>query len=367
MIISPVDESGEPIDWWFAYKVPRLAKESNAPSATGYEYIYYDPRVGDVTKSPNLLTDGSGALDLTLNGLFDSPKETTGWILYNDEMPADANRHDSGRFGHTKGVIAFDTASKTALWLLHSWPKFADPRASDMPTPIYGQTFICLSMDMATASRIANQMMNHQEPQVYLPRIPNSLSKDDPLYLISQKVNPNALAAADVIDCETRGGLPFKVIAKNRKWGEDFWIDLVGPTLKSDMDVETWIRGKIPPTLDNDGIHKTFDVKYIDLSPLGIPWAWPETHDHAKWGLTVDSDWVCVGDINRMISQEKRGGGTIALQDEKLWAALSKTDLMVAPPGHSRVDAHGLIKETHRTTHERLPGGGKKSSSAKSA
>jgi deoxyribonuclease-2 len=122
------------------------------------------------------------------------------------------------------------------------------------------------------------------------------------------------------------------------------------------MDVETWIRGKIPPPLDSDGIHKTFDVKYIDLSPLGVPYTWPETHDHAKWGITVDSDWVCVGDINRMVSQEKRGGGTIAFRNQKLWAALSKTDLLVAPPGHTRVDAQKLIKATHKTTHERLPG-----------
>jgi deoxyribonuclease-2 len=301
------------------------------------------------------LTAGKGALDLTLDSVFNQPDATTGWILYNDEMPADAKKKDDGRFGHTKGVIAFDTASKTALWLLHSWPKFADPHASEMPTPIYGQTFLCLSLDLATAGTIAKQMANHQEPQVYLPRVPATLGKSDPLYLLTQALNPNPPGDANVIDCQSRGGLAFKVIAKNRQWGKDFWNDLVGPTLKADMDVETWIRGKIPPTLDSDGIHKTFDVKYIDLSPLGVPWTWPETHDHAKWGITVDSDWVCVGDINRMVSQEKRGGGTIALQDAKLWAALSKTDLLVAPPGHTRVDAHALVKATHATSHPRLP------------
>lgn len=368
MNISALDEKGKPVDWWFAYKIPRLAKESSAPSATGYEYLYYDPKVGKVTKSPYLLTDGNGALDLTLNSIFDKPKASTGWILYNDEMPADAKRSDSSSFGHTKGVLAFDTASKTGLWLLHSWPKFADPKASDMPTPIYGQTFLCLSLDIATANKIAEQMANHQEPQVYLPRLPASLSKSDPLYLLSQKLNTRAPGDSEVIECKSRGGLAFKVIAKNRNWGKDFWKDLVGPTLKSDMDVESWIRGKIPPTLDSDGIHKTFDVKYIDLSPLGVPWTWPETHDHAKWGISVDSDWVCVGDINRMVSQEKRGGGTIAFQDQRLWAALSKTDLIVAPPGHSRVDAQALMKATHKTTHERLPKSTKsKSGSGKKA
>lgn len=355
MNITPLDEDGKAVDWWFAYKVPKLAKSTDSPTATGYEYIYFDRNVGKVVKSPNLLTDGKGALDLTLKSVFDKPDATTGWILYNDEMPTDTKRLDSSSFGHTKGVIAFDTASKTALWLLHSWPKFADPGAAGMPTPIYGQTYLCLSLDMATASQIAGQMANHQEPQVYVPRIPAALDKKDPLYLLTQTLDPNAKGDANVIDCKSRGGLAFKVIAKNRKWNKDFWNDLVGPTLKADMDVETWIRGKIPPVLDSDGIHKTFDVKYIDLSPLGVPWTWPETHDHAKWGITTDFDWVCVGDINRMVSQEKRGGGTIAFQDPTLWAALSKTDLLVAPPGHTRVDARALIKATHKVVHERLP------------
>jgi len=367
MNITALDEAGKPVDWWFAYKVPRLDNVAGSPTATGYEYVYYDTNVGKVVRSPNLLTDGQGALDLTIKSVFEKPDSTTGWILYNDEMPSDAKRLDSASFGHTKGVIAFDTASKTALWLLHSWPKYADPASSDMPTPIYGQTYLCISIDLATASNIANQMANHQEPQVYVPRIPASLDKKDPLYLLTQMLNPNAAADANVIQCKSRGGLAFQVIAKNRKWNKDFWNDLVGPTLKADMNVETWIRGKIPPVLDSDGIHKTYDVKYIDLSPLGVPWTWPETHDHAKWGITVDSDWVCVGDINRMVSQEKRGGGTIAFQDANLWSALSKTDLLVAPPGHSRVDAQRLVKDTHKVIHERLPkaAGSNKSSSPK--
>jgi deoxyribonuclease-2 len=367
MNITALDEAGKPVDWWFAYKVPRLDNVAGSPTATGYEYVYYDTNVGKIVRSPNLLTDGKGALDLTVKSIFENADATTGWILYNDEMPSDAKRLDSSSFGHTKGVIAFDTASKTACWLLHSWPKYADPKSSDMPTPIYGQTYLCISIDLATASKIADQMINHQEPQVYVPRIPASLDKKDPLYLLTQPLNANAAADANVLQCKSRGGLAFQVIAKNRKWNKDFWNDLVGPTLKSDINVETWIRGKIPPVLDSDGIHKTYDVKYIDLSPLGVPWTWPETHDHAKWGITVDSDWICVGDINRMVSQEKRGGGTIAFQDANLWAALSKTDLLVAPPGHSRVDAQRLVKDTHKVIHDPLPkaAGGNKPASTK--
>ena len=349
--VNVLDENGLPVDWWFIYKVPQLTKDSTSLSASGYEYMYYDAKVGKLAESAHKLTDGNSALNLTLDAVFKSPAETTGWILYNDEMPASAKRADKSSFGHTKGVIAFDTATKSAVWLLHSWPKYADPGAADEPTPIYGQTFLCLALDMSSASKIAAQMANHQEPQVYLPRIPETLEKSDPLYLLTQPLNPNPPADSNVLDSRSRGGLEFKVLAKNRKWGtelkKDFWNDLVGPALGDDMNVETWIRGKIPPILDSDGIHKTFDVKFIDLRKLGAPYTWPETHDHAKWGITKNHNWICVGDINRMVSQENRGGATIAFQDQKLWQALSQTDLIVAPPGHTVAEAKALIKTTH--------------------
>lgn len=345
--ITALDEAGKPVDWWFAYKVPKLTKDAESDSATGYEYAYFDPSYPELVQSPHLLTDEAGAVKATLAALFSDPD--AGWILYNDERPPDVGGADSGADGHTKGILGFDVTSGTGLWLLHSWPKYPDavPAPTAMPTPIYGQTFLCLSLNLATLEQIAAQMVDHQVPQVYNSRMPDALPQTSPLRTLAAPLDPNPAGDSNVIDCKTVGGMPFKVIAKNRGWGRDFWNDLVGPTLGADMDVETWIRGKIPPTLDSDGIHKTFDVKYVDLAPLGIPFTWPETHDHAKWGVTVTGGWVCVGDINRMVSQEKRGGGTIAFQNDTLWSNLQKIDLLVAPPGHSRVDAAGLVQATH--------------------
>jgi deoxyribonuclease-2 len=53
-----------------------------------------------------------------------------------------------------------------------------------------------------------------------------------------------------------------------------------------------------------------------------------------------------------MISQRKRGGGTIAFQNKQLWQGLSKTDLVLAPPGHTRTEANALIKSTHHPANE---------------
>src|SRR5580692_8614415 len=357
MKVTALDESGKPVDWWFIYKVPQLSKGAGTDEATGYEYVYYDSKINanpdrtkrNVVRSPYLLNSDKGALNLTLDSVFKNfknPPASTGWILYNDELPADVDKHDDAHKGHTKGVIAFDTATQTAYWLLHSWPKYVDPKATTDPTPKYGQTYLCVSLNLATARKIAAQMAINQEPQVYFAN-PANLPNTDPLNKLTQTTSFNPKADSDSINLKTIGGMSFKVIAKNREWNKDFWNDLVGPTLKDDMDDETWIRGPIPPTADSDGIHKTFDIKYINLGPMGLHWAWPETHDHAKWGITLHENWVCVGDINRMISQQKRGGGTIAFQNETLWKALSKTGLTLAPPGKSRTASHEIIKLTH--------------------
>jgi deoxyribonuclease II len=311
-----------------------------------------------VAKSPYLLNSHQGALNLTLDSVFKNfknPSATTGWILYNDEMPDDVNRKDDAHKGHTKGVIAFDTASKTAFWLLHSWPKFTDPKNTKTdPTPKYGQTYLCISLDLDAATQLAAQMADHQEPQIYFPN-PANLPKTSALYLLTQSASSTPAGDADVINLKSAAGMPFKVLAKNKEWNKDFWNQWVGPTLGDDMDDETWIRGPIPPIADGDGIHKTFDIKYVNLGSMGVHWAWPETHDHAKWGITLHEPWICVGDINRMISQRKRGGGTIAFQNQILWQALSKSGLLLAPPGYTRTQAHALIRSTHHPHSEAPP------------
>jgi len=281
-----------------------------------------------VKLSPHLLTDGKGALDFTISSLFQNASESVGYILYNDEKPErfiSSGKADIGADGHTKGVLAFDTETKSAFWLLHSWPKYCDPEETILPTPQYRQTFLCVHISFDTCNQIADQMLRNQQPQVFNSKIPSSLSQDAPLYKLSQAVDNTTAGESESLDYLTLGGLAFKVIAKNRNWKKDFWNELVSPTLGVDMAVETWIRGAIASTLSTDG-HSVQDVKIVNFTTLGIPWTWPETADHAKWGISKHSDWICIADINRMVSQENRGGGTIAFQHQVLWAALSQID-----------------------------------------
>ena len=82
----------------------------------------------------------------------------------------------------------------------------------------------------------------------------------------------------------------------------------------------------LPDTQDSDGKDDVTDILYINLEHLGVPYEWHYTKDHAKWGVSQSDAWVCVADINRQTSQEKRGGGTIAFRDETLWDALRQVE-----------------------------------------
>ena len=46
---------------------------------------------------------------------------------------------------------------------------------------------------------------------------------------------------------------------------------------------------------------------------------WTEGDDHAKWAVMLDgSSNLCVGDINRMTTQRKRGGGAVCFSNAGL-------------------------------------------------
>jgi deoxyribonuclease II len=341
-MVSAVNETGKAVDWAFWYKVPKLSGGTNNDSATGFEYAYCDSDNPTPSKSPHTLDSGSGVLAETLAQL---ERDGVGYILYNDERPD--GKPDNGELGHTKGVLAWDTAAGVGFWLIDSWPLFPVLGAKEPPTPIYGQTFLCLSLSLEMLGYVAKSLYAVHQAQVYEAKV--GASDPQAFHILAGEPHKNTGKITLTLDMTTVGGMPFKLIGKNRQWSDDFWNDLVGPTLGVDLHVETWIRGPIAPVADSDGIHKSFDVKYINLGPAGIHYAWPETSDHAKWAISADPSqpWVCVGDINRMLSQRKRGGGCVAFQNLALWSALSKTDLIIAPPGMTKAQAHAHVKTTH--------------------
>jgi deoxyribonuclease II len=336
MPLNAMDETGNPVDWWFMYKIAGKSTVKSGAKMTGTEYVYFDarkPTDGKLTLSPNRV-DKNGALPETLQQLYGTAAASNprlGWFFYNDENPITGKTNSSR--GHTKGVLAFDLATNTAFWLVQSTPKFPPKATYSFPTTgePNAQTLLCITLKDATvAQAIAKQMFTAQQPQVYLAsKVPNELAKmpDDPrVKLIQNQVANGNTPVSAVIPFTSKAGTKFMSIAKNKYWGLDFYNDLVGPTLHDNLDVETWEHDPTPPSIDSDKVHTVVDMKGIDLNPLGIDAAWPEPDDHAKLAISARSEathYVCVGDINFTVPMRKRSGGTVAFQCEPLWSSIS--------------------------------------------
>lgn len=338
MTLSAInDTNNQPVDWWFMYKLPhdakspKEAKKKNAPSS-GWEYLYFDADSSEgLALSRRTLEDKHCALQKTLEVIYNAsanPSDGLGWICYNDEVPEGAGEDESS-FGHTKGVLAFDLETDSAFWLLHSWPKFPNIATGELASADYGQTFLCVTLqDVDTARYIAEQMYHRQEPQTYQVHLPADLKQSDIFYRVANGIDVNETDPPCDVAFFSKAWQPFRLLAKNRHWDQDFWIDLVGPHLRVNIDVETWRRGTVPPHEDVDDSDSTSDILHIDLSPLGVSYQWHYTKDHAKWGVSETDSWVCVADINRQKSQEKRGGGSICFRNQELWECLRKIEIL---------------------------------------
>jgi deoxyribonuclease-2 len=351
MALSAMGDDGKPVDWWFMYKVAGDSTTSTGGKApvldgkkvTGIEYLYYDAETrGELALSPS--TVQAGALQRTLNQLYGPASKTLGWWFYNDENPINGDVVSAR--GHTKGVIAFDLASNSGLWLVQSTPKF--PPKGKYGFPRTGQrnaqTLLCITLrDATVAQSIAKQMYAAQQPNVYLASgIPAQLGDEpnDPrVKLIRDQVASGNTPLHVVIPFTSKAGVKFMSMAKNRTWNLDFYNDLVGPTLKENLDVETWEHDPVPPPEDSDKTHTVLDMKSVDLKALGVDLQWSEEDDHAKLAISAASEaqhYVCVGDLNFTIAQRKRGGGTVAFQCEPLWKSLSQILKDTAPFPHTR-------------------------------
>ena len=365
MSVSARNHSDDAVDWWFAYKLPSGARHppdahDGAPPSTGYEYLYFDPKVVKNTNKPKplalsqfRLNQSGGCLFNTVSQLF-SGRPQIGRILYDDEVTGiGQNPHR----GHCKGVLGFDLETDSAFWLLHSTPRYPGAWVPDYPEfeVIYGQTFLCITLpDVKTLEEIAGVMTRQHEPWVFGVELPQDLSINSPLRALGAEYYTNKRGPfTESLEFESKHGHKFQLFAKHSRWGKDFWNEYVCDELNCDLNVETWRRGTVAANVDDSGEHHIGDAQSINLEPIHVHYSWPYTRDHAKWAVSMESrkPWVCVGDINRDKSQSRRGGGAVAFQHDSLWDSLSKIESLAALPPSKR--KRRRRKSTNRTTRRR--------------
>lgn len=337
--ISCYNDQGEAVDWFYLYKLPHVDREF--PN-DGQSYLLMDKGSEGWTDGNVLVNDSTGALGRTVGQLYEQGKNADiAYILYNDQRPPEEGERGFGflsnRGGHTKGVVLLDKTQ--GYWLVHSTPHF--PPVKEIGQYSYpgsgvqnGQNFICVTYPLERFQAIAEQLQINQ-PNVYDCGVPASLASLVPALADVCNNSQGQMAYSNLphpqpasnrsVSLTSLGGTEFISFAKGRSFNNDLYHSWVAPSLQSDLLVQFWIRSVgILPSDCSQG-WKVLDIQLI--SPGGRI-TFKASNDHSKWavsttggGLDGAAGWVCVGDINRNEAEEKRGGGTVCLQDATVWKA----------------------------------------------
>eukprot|EP00048_Salpingoeca_helianthica_P013194 m.196564 g.196564 ORF g.196564 m.196564 type:complete len:294 (+) comp15465_c2_seq3:1556-2437(+) len=241
---SCLDEKGAPVDWWFVYKLPH-----------GFRYAYRDMNNAAAGGALEPYTDreldcgNTGcALGFTLTQLL-SNKAGLAYALYNDEPPTStharrgAGRNASSEGGHTKGVVVFNESK--GFWLVHSVPKFPEIETAAFQWQAsneYGQTMLCISLDIGDINGIAKQLQVTY-PDIYASNLPASYDTSRIGEFVSL-IGKKHLQGTSMFDWRSAGGQTFLSFTKAPQWGADLYEDLVIPGLKVNAGFfwETWRR-----------------------------------------------------------------------------------------------------------------------------
>lgn len=326
------DENGKNVDWFIAYKLPK--DERSKDPQNGLKYVYSSSELTSTSwiagKYP--ITDGRSIFAQTLSTLYGSHSSNFNFILYSDQPPK--SEPGSGK-GHSKGALLFDQDS--GLWLTHSVPGFPiDPDSGskyEYPSTGIpnGQTLLCISFKTKSLEDITTNLL-YIRPHIYGFSINPTVRTSHPQLdsLINKKWIKTGVSQRTLT---TIGGQSFMTFGKSPSNFLDIYSEVLAPTLSANMLAETWRKGAGTPLPSScNTTYSVQNVKEVGIDAAGerikgAQEAWSYTEDHAKWAIGTDSKrpYVCVGDLNRMRSQFKRGGGAVCFRDNRIWNIMNQS------------------------------------------
>ena len=346
-------QDGTPTDWFFLYKLPILHDIGAQYVDDGVGFLHFSSASAGErwTLSGVPINDSQSAAGQTLQPLYLDPKrKSLVYAFYNDEHP---DGPTSFTKGHTKGVVAFDGDS--GFWLVHSVPHYPPPPWQEYDYPAtghhYGQSFLCLTLSSSQLETVAQQLL-FNEPYLYATQMPSSLEHQYPI--MTRVIAGQSRSKSpwfSVKPLKSAAGQSFVTYAKARAFGKDLYSDLVAPALRTDLLTETWMNGPHSDQMPSNcsiayPVQNVQEISVMAECPSPgasceidsqlcsrISITFRSSEDHSKWAVSENATrpWVCVGDINRMATQEERGGGTVCHLSPVLWRVYSQLVAQVEP------------------------------------
>lgn len=283
----------------------------------------------------------TGSLGSTLNQVYRG-SNSRGYLLwngnslfintfeypYNSFLDQSPDGQSPSSKAHAKGVLGFDSAG--GFFLRHSVPRFPEyvkNGYSGYPAfaKTYGQSFLCISLNIKEVDTFATQFLIN-EPFVYDSYVPAEIAtKHNNIKDLAD--GKKSQTTQRQVTIKSVGGQQFIDIAKSKKCECDLFDTLISNGLNTDLKVLSWGRPYMPSKCKPSHNHNIHNI-------VGISWgalSYTSNKEHSKWAYSPSSDVVCIGDINRMESQKKRGGGATCFKNYGLWNTYKTITTSVEP------------------------------------
>lgn len=307
------------VDYFFLLKYP---KKTQCTSGEKHKYAYYDSSMSakDFTLRSDYIDASGEALYATLSQINqDSSLQVIAW---NDE-PANGESPGDEHTAHSKGVIVYDAHQKNGIYIVHSIPKYPSFGSDGSVNPQiptaerkFGQNVLCMSLDANNLDEVASGLEIIGSIIYQNTFSESSLSN---LYSFSKGGSPKSKSEKLHVDFSVNRQ-KFQAFYKNPYYESGFiFEDIMVPVLNNNLYVESWGRPYQSPSCS--GSYQVLNVQSLKIQDDILGWA--DEDDHSKWAITDKDSTVCSGDMNRMTSQDKRGGAFFCFKDSGLWNALN--------------------------------------------
>jgi len=314
--LSCLNRDGNALPWFTKIKFPGSLTKTNP------RYAYLDQKSGfNFEIIQGTLSDGqTQPLTRTIRAINEVPAANKNLLVFNDEIPLKwMNNHNlqASSDAHAKGIIAFDSASQTGVYIMHSIPSFPylDRNTGIMNTSIpnsglqYGQHIYCISLDKEILGHLLNNIPLQKPCTYFASGIFANLPKPS--------TADSAISQFHLLNGENQWFL-----TKNPKYNGFLFENIVSPYFKVPLAVESWGRPYQNPLCPP---HSLFSSVNINVIAFKNGDSWGHTSDHSKWAVTTGKtgpNLACFCDMNRMESQSKRGGSCLCSDNPYIYSAL---------------------------------------------
>lgn len=284
------DENGAEVKWFVALREPNSRK-----------YLYFS----DASAKFRQLRD-----EEFLNQLFQAVKPSREQLLLWNDEPAVLGSLQSltslqyAPTAHDKGVL-YQGKDGRGFFLLHSVPKYPSIVGGkvDSATPagsVYGQSMVCLTLTQDSSYSTIWSHVRAQRADIY----------HDTFNLPEPRVNREPTLESRL------EGRTFNLVTKTALSLEHPFEDMLAGIYKTGWLVESWGRPYQPNRMQGYRVVNNRLVNFPSAS-------FKSTSDHSKWAVALDADsLVCIGGMNHMESQAKRGGQFLCFKHKQLYQQL---------------------------------------------